>query len=142
MVMDFPPRRAYFVMAGGERSPDELTDILGVMPDDVTYKGQARSDAKRSRPALENSWKIIERGGAGADVSVLLEDLYVRLHPIADKIRVFRDAGWTTVVRVVLYASELDETNPSFLLDGKMIALLNDIGAFFEVDMYVENLSI
>jgi hypothetical protein len=142
MVMDFPPRRAYFVMTGGEQSPDELTDILGVMPDDVTYKGQARSGAKRPRPALENSWKIIERGGSGTDVSVLLEDLYVRLHPITDKIRVFHDTGWTTVVRVVLYVSELDETSSSFLLDGKMIALLNDIGAFFEADTYVENPSI
>lgn len=136
--MNNPPRSVHFVIAGGARSPDELTEILGIAPDDISYEGQARVGVKRPKPARDNSWRIIERGNSDADVSELLESIYLRLRSVASKLRPLRDEGWAIVVRVVVYVSEFDEVSASFVLDAEMIALLRDIGAFFEVDMYVD----
>lgn len=137
MVMDFSARSVHFVMAGGGDAPDELSDALGVLPDSVTYEGRVRSASRRARPDKENSWRLVESGDSSVDIDVLLGNIYERLLPLADRIRTFRDDGWTVVVRVVQYLSGDDEKNPGFVLEEKMIGLLGRLGAFFEADLYV-----
>jgi hypothetical protein len=139
MVATPNARRVRFVIAGGSRRPAELSELLHAEPDESSYEGQERKSVHRTSIEKENSWILIESGGADCDVSTLLDGMYERLDPISEQLRSVREDGSTVVLRVVQHVTSDDEMNGGFVLDLKLLSLLAEIGAFFELDLYVED---
>jgi hypothetical protein len=108
MSAQVPARRAQLVIASDSVEPAEMSRLLGVKSDRETWVGQIPQGAIVRRPALDNSWEIGESGGSSADVSALLESLFVRIRPVADRIRQLRDRGCRVIVSVVQYVSPDD----------------------------------
>lgn len=140
-MIEFAARRVYFVLAGGNHSPDLLTEVLGVRPDEMTYEGKVRGISPRRHSEKENSWTIVESGDSAADVTTLVDRLYARLSPLASKIPILRRDGWISVVRVVQYVSAEDEVNAGFVITADMIGFLNRTDTFFEVEVFVDEAS-
>jgi hypothetical protein len=132
-------RRVQLVVASGQRTPKQVSDVLGAQPDRETWEGRAPEGSTRARPARENTWELRESGDGNTDVSELLARIFDRIYPLRDGLELLRQDGSRIILSVVLYVSPSDPTGPGFVLTDTFIGLLEKIGANFEVDQYADS---
>jgi hypothetical protein len=132
-------RRVQLVVASGQRTPKQVSDVLGSQPDRETWEGRAPEGSTRARPARENTWELRESGDGNTDVSELLARIFDRIYPLRDGLELLRQDGSRIILSVVLYVSPSDPTGPGFVLTDTFIGLLAKIGANFEVDQYADS---
>jgi Domain of unknown function (DUF4279) len=131
------PRRAYLAIESESMSPDQISEVLQVQPDEAVAKGTVPANSPTGRPARRTAWKLIEEGSASIGVSFLIEALYKRIFPFRDAMKRLNYEGCDIFLRVVLYHSVADEGSRGFALDPPLIKLLAEIGASIDVDQYL-----
>jgi hypothetical protein len=121
---------AAFGVVSDSLAVDAITQSLGVQPD-------AAGTGYRGNPS-QASWELRADGDQEADVSTLVASVLSRIRPLKDRIAGLReqDPDLTTFLRVIEYIRENDTVGPGFALDPSDVALLADLGAFVDADLY------
>jgi len=84
------------------------------------------------------SWIVRAAGDGENDLSGLIEDVLARVEPFIVGIeRLVRTSDDVAVLRVVQYIGE-DPVGPGFALSPAAIGTLARVGAFLDVDQYVD----
>lgn len=138
MVAIYPsPRTIYLDVRSEALSPDRISEVVGVSPDEAIMKGEVRANSVSGLPAKWSVWRLIERGSSSVDISELIRVIYQRMLPLKDGLKEVDALGCEISLEVVLYLEPLDECGPGFCLDIPTVKLLAEIGAVVDVDQYL-----
>src|SRR5262245_5221767 len=124
--------KATFGFSEFDCNPDEITQALGVVPDEVGLKGQVRQiRGGREIRQLWNSWTIQSRSES-KDINDHLRELLTRLNGLAGGIRKDFGSPWFSVLwrGSYLYAG----SGPFYEAD--VIAGIAGLGAMLWQDIY------
>ena len=135
--LDTYRRHAALVIVSQEVTVAEMSEVLGVAPDQALEAGTVRSGSILRIPARENSWEIFEQGDSSADMSDIIANVAQRAIPLRPGLVELRNRGCVIKLDLVQYLSPTDPVGPGFVLDTPMIELLSALDGFVDVDQYV-----
>jgi hypothetical protein len=131
------PRRVFLTVISDAMTSGQITDFIGVQPDETVNKGEVAPNSIVGRPSKWTVWQLIEKGSSSADISQLVNALYERILSIETRLKKLRETGCEVVIQIALYHSPADETGGGFMLDVPLLKSLTDIGASVDIDQYV-----
>jgi Domain of unknown function (DUF4279) len=131
------PRRAFLTVISETMTSGQITDFVGVQPDEAVDKGEVAPNSIGGRPSKWTIWKLIEQGSASVDISQLLNALHGRILHIEPLLKNLRETGCEIILQLALYHSLSDETGGGFMRDVPLLRSLADIGASVDVDQYI-----
>ena len=119
-----------FIITGYDK-PNNLTDILGVIPSKTWMKG----DLKIKNCLIKhksNGWELSLKKSNIIDIDTLLKKLISDLNKIKNKINKINKIK--KEFKVVIYYTK---SVPSIFYDLEIISFLNDINATIDHDIYL-----
>lgn len=131
-------RVAALVIVSDAVSVEALTAAVGVPPDRSLGKGEVRPGSTLPFPAKEHSWEIRESDRRSVAISDVVERLLSRVIPLRDAIMGVKRSGCNVKLEIVQWISDDDPHGPGFSLDANALKFLADVGAFVDVDQYLE----
>ena len=123
----------YFALYGDAFDPQEVTNLLGIEPTSVAYKGvpgtRRHSVWRLSAGVVENDL---------VDVYEMSSALVAKLAPHVDEINLARERfGLESALSVVLTITTDDaKSTPAIGFDRSVVAFLAKVGAWVDVDTY------
>jgi hypothetical protein len=136
MSSDGRARRANLVAFSDTLSVAMMTAIAGITPDSSRSKGDLGTIVPVA--AKEHSWEISETGGRDVPLEVVIDRLFKRAFPMRESFFALRAAGCRFKVELVQWMSASDPHGPGFALDTDVLQFLAELGAFVDVDQYVD----
>lgn len=119
-----PTRKAIFIVRRGGSAAD-LTELIGATPD------QSRESKG------DGIWELRREGTGSDDMSGLVEDVLRRVRACRESILKARDAGDARIIfRIVEYTDKADAVGPGFAISPENIALLSELNASIDADLY------
>ncbi|NYT95576.1 DUF4279 domain-containing protein [Salinispora sp. H7-4] len=131
-------RVAALVIISDAVDVEALTAAVGVPPDRSLGKGKVRPGSTLPFPAKEHSWEIRESGRRSVAISEVIERLLCRAIPLRNAIMGVKKSGCEVKLKIIQWISDDDPHGPGFSLDGNALKFLADVGAFVDVDQYLE----
>jgi len=124
------------VVTSDDLSVEQISSTLGSPPDYSLEKGAIRDGAVVRKPALKTSWKMREEGSGTVSLSDALGRLFERVAGIRENLVEAGNIGCVIMISVVQYVSE--QSDLGFSVSADNLQLLADIGAFIDVDQYID----
>jgi hypothetical protein len=113
-----------------------MTAIAGITPDSSRCKGGL--GAIVPVPAKEHSWEIGETGGRDVPLEAVIDRLFKRVLRTRESFIALRAAECSFKVELVQWMSASDPHGPGFVLDAEVLQFLAELGAFVDVDQYID----
>lgn len=113
-----------------DRTPEEITTLVGLMCDRSWHIGDKRSKTVISE--ITNGWILNSGLPKSASLETHIQELLERLTPHASKIQTLSHQA-SVELSIVVYAS----TPPALNFDKTVIRLLSQLGASLDIDLYV-----
>lgn len=126
------------VIVSQEVTVAEMTEVLGVTPDQALEAGTVPRGTRRRIPAKENSWELFEQADASVDMSDVIDGLGRRVTPLQPGLVELKNRGCVVKLDIVQWVTPADPVGPGFVLESAIIELLAEVGASVDVDQYVE----
>ena len=121
---------ASLIVFSQTRSAEELTEALGVTPDEAWNKGELN---KRGRPYETTAICFRSQIPADRSPSEHLGSLLTRLEPLQGKLTAQIDAGDSVRLKLAVFA---DTDNPMFSLATETIQRVAALGVELDFDIY------
>ncbi|WP_373464002.1 DUF4279 domain-containing protein [Streptomyces canus] len=131
-------RSARLVIASPSLSVDEISSLMGCEPDAYRRKGEVRQGARIPIPAADSTWELRESVDGGTAIECALDALMNRIFPLENELHRLSQTDCVLKLCLVQWISKENEVGPGFSLGLEGIAFLAKIGAFLDVDQYVE----
>lgn len=117
---------------------DNITELLGIVPDKVYVKGEKRNLKNPNSPLIKkNSWII----GSGLDKYSTFEDQIKSLLDIIeskiDKFKPLCKRYYCELSCALFIYLDNGESTPWVHLDSKYNALIKDLNVEFDLDLYI-----
>jgi hypothetical protein len=137
MGADPARRMVYLKIESRGLSPTQISQGVGMAPDEAVAAGEIPPGSVAGRPLGWNRWVLRESGAASSSMDSLLSALHGRLVPIEDGLRSLPRGDCVIGLVIVVYHSLGDGASPGFHIAQDLVKLLADIGAYIDVDQYV-----
>jgi hypothetical protein len=131
-------RSAKLVITSSSLTVDEISTSVGCEPDAYQRKGEVREGSRVPIPAVDSSWELRESVDRDKSIECALEALMNRVLPLEEELHALSQADCKLKLCLVQWISRQDEFGPGFSLGMEVIAFLAKVGAFLDVDQYVE----
>lgn len=138
MANEPAPRRTALTVVSAGHHVDELTRIIGFAADWTQAKGEPDRNSRLPRVATESVWEVVEEGSSAVPLDDLLRRLHGRVEASREGLRHLVSDGSVVKLSVVQWISPLDEIGPGFSLAPDLLEFLSDVGAFVDVDQYLD----
>ncbi|HEY6794261.1 MAG TPA: DUF4279 domain-containing protein [Kineosporiaceae bacterium] len=125
-----------FVVASDVLSVDQITLAVGCPPDFSLEKGTIRAGSKVPIPARQTTWEIREDASGMVDIGEALARLAGRLRLMLEPLRQLRSCGCTSKLGIVQCITPV--ASLGFVIELENLQLFAELGAFLDVDQYLE----
>ncbi|WP_078125169.1 DUF4279 domain-containing protein [Leptospira alexanderi] len=127
--------KAYFSLIGDEFSPNEISEILSIMPTETFKKGDT-VPGKATWQRKETSWSLGTNYDESLDINIQLDKVISQLQTKIDQINyVMEKFNLISKTRVVIRVK--DNQSPAIYLDHDKIDFFHKIRSTIEFDLYV-----
>jgi Domain of unknown function (DUF4279) len=128
--MGRPSRIVRFLVVSDALSSADITEALGVEPDEANDGGSPRFPD-------QSSWELVVSGSGSDDLDELIARVLDRVRPLVAALRKLRESEPDIyyTLRVVQYIGP-DPVGPGFALEADQMRVLVDVGASLDADQY------
>ncbi len=127
--------RVYFLLAGYNFEPDDITKIIGIKPTSVNRGGASGTEGVPTTSSWEFSKDISEDDEA--DVYTIIRKFISKMEPLEEKI-VEATKAFNLVPKlgvVLSIPADLDEPVPEAGFSGRSVTFLAKVGAFIDIEI-------
>lgn len=122
-------RHARFLIVSNALTVEAVTDAVGISPG-ATY-------LRTRLTPTERVWEISRSGDSSTDLTTAIQDLLAVVRSFKEPLlRLKRGSDIQCVFRVVETLVPDESVGPGFSINAEDLALLTDVGAFVDVDLY------
>jgi uncharacterized protein DUF4279 len=128
--------RASLIVLSADLSPSEITELIGIPPDEAHTKG-APQTPQSSYGWKYHSWQVHSRSHEMTPPEDHLASLLERVEPFAERIAALARSGQVEPLRVWI-SHHIENYNPGLSIDPGLLARVAQLGASLDLDIYAE----